>query len=328
MERNVFFDNVKGFLIFLVVLGHVLEKYYMQNSFLYVLWVGIYSFHMPLFIYVSGYFSKNIQKTQEHSFTRFLLPYFIWNTGIFAFRHFYFHTGSIYLLYAAVPYWYFLSVFTMILVLPVLTRIHYNIILAFGATLVLGFREEVGDFLSLSRTIYLLGFFLLGFYSNDIVFKFLRKQKIKILIAAGLAIFAFVWFVVMRFGLSEIIPPHLCYNTHYRYGKWLGLFIRVISIFAALLFGGLTLSWMTEKKCFLTKIGKNTLVIFVFHIYFVANILNPYLHVDPTTVLGCLSLILISMLLTFVLSTDVLNRAYNNLMNRIANVFLKEDRKS
>jgi fucose 4-O-acetylase-like acetyltransferase len=173
----------------------------------------------------------------------------------------------------------------------------------------------------------LLGFFLLGFYSNDIIFEFLRKQKIKILIAAGLALFAFVWFVVMRSGLSEIIPPHLCYNTHYRYGKWLGLFIRVISIFAALLFGGLALSWMTEKKCFLTKIGKNTIVIFVFHIYFVGDILNPYLHVDPTSALGCFSLILISMLLTFFLSADVLNGAYNNLMNWVANVFLKKERK-
>lgn len=59
-ERVDYFDNLKGLLIFLVVLGHFLEimltnskSTLVKSAYLY-----IYCFHMPLFVFVSGYLSK------------------------------------------------------------------------------------------------------------------------------------------------------------------------------------------------------------------------------------------------------------------------------
>ena len=49
--RNYSIDSVKGFLILCVIIGHVLLGSLEQNVFRYV----IYSFHMPLFMFVSGY---------------------------------------------------------------------------------------------------------------------------------------------------------------------------------------------------------------------------------------------------------------------------------
>ena len=60
-ERDYYFDNLKAVLIFLVVLGHFLLPIY-DDAFLVVLKRLIYVFHMPLFVFVSGYFSKNIYK--------------------------------------------------------------------------------------------------------------------------------------------------------------------------------------------------------------------------------------------------------------------------
>lgn len=57
-ERDYLFDNYKVFLIFLVVIGHFIEPSYTNNEFLYTLKWFIFSFHMPAFIFISGYFSK------------------------------------------------------------------------------------------------------------------------------------------------------------------------------------------------------------------------------------------------------------------------------
>ncbi len=60
-NRIVYLDNLKGFAIILVVFGHVAEKYlffdsYPEYNFIYkMIYDIVYSFHMPLFMIVSGF---------------------------------------------------------------------------------------------------------------------------------------------------------------------------------------------------------------------------------------------------------------------------------
>ena len=51
-QRSLYWDTLKGLLIILVVLGHCGTA--LSNGLI----SAIYAFHMPLFILVSGYFSK------------------------------------------------------------------------------------------------------------------------------------------------------------------------------------------------------------------------------------------------------------------------------
>lgn len=51
IQRNNTIDIIKGFLIVCVILGHVLLGSIDDNIFRYI----IYSFHMPLFMFMSGY---------------------------------------------------------------------------------------------------------------------------------------------------------------------------------------------------------------------------------------------------------------------------------
>lgn len=82
-ERDNFFDFIKGFLIFLVVWGHVVQFFCVGNPLHNPTYIWIYSFHMPLFIFVSGYFATRTVngdittcvKTRWH---RLLLPALIW----------------------------------------------------------------------------------------------------------------------------------------------------------------------------------------------------------------------------------------------------------
>jgi len=76
-ERINWIDQVKGFAIFLVVYGHnfpITEKY-------------IYSFHMPLFFMVAGFFHpiKQDKNSIVKRIKTILIPYFIWSMFLFVF---------------------------------------------------------------------------------------------------------------------------------------------------------------------------------------------------------------------------------------------------
>ena len=60
-ERDYLFDNYKAFLIVLVVVGHFIEVASDDNVMMETMKWIIFSFHMPAFVFISGYFSKKTQ---------------------------------------------------------------------------------------------------------------------------------------------------------------------------------------------------------------------------------------------------------------------------
>ena len=68
-------DNIKAILIFLVVLGHLFEL--RNQGFINFLVILIYFFHMPAFVFCSGYFSKPRNKK---AIVKFLLLYLVIQT--------------------------------------------------------------------------------------------------------------------------------------------------------------------------------------------------------------------------------------------------------
>lgn len=86
MKRNRYIDTVKAVGIFLVILGHhqtIFTQY-------------IYSFHMPLFFFLSGIFHKNYNSYRnffEKKIKLLIIPYFFFAITLFLFwlviaRHF------------------------------------------------------------------------------------------------------------------------------------------------------------------------------------------------------------------------------------------------
>lgn len=63
MARDTLFDSLKFVLISCVVLGHVLNLMH-DSQINLAIWNWLYSFEMPLFVFVSGYFTrkKSLQK--------------------------------------------------------------------------------------------------------------------------------------------------------------------------------------------------------------------------------------------------------------------------
>lgn len=84
-ERLMYIDALRGLAIFLVVLGHILIFNGYEKS---IITTTIYSFHMPLFMFISGYVArfsyKEIKNIPEligiifRKFNTILLPYIVW----------------------------------------------------------------------------------------------------------------------------------------------------------------------------------------------------------------------------------------------------------
>lgn len=87
-KRLKHIDATRGFAIVCVVIGHVLGKIVEAEGFntlspYNILFKFIYSFHMPLFFFLSGvfidsYLNKNKLKGIKTKFIRLMIPYFIW----------------------------------------------------------------------------------------------------------------------------------------------------------------------------------------------------------------------------------------------------------
>ena len=85
-SRLCYMDTYKGLLIFLMVVGHCLELY-QDDKICKLLYWFIYSFHMPVFIFISGFFSKNIDKPVKSLFEELIvpmIPFELLNWGIHA----------------------------------------------------------------------------------------------------------------------------------------------------------------------------------------------------------------------------------------------------
>jgi fucose 4-O-acetylase-like acetyltransferase len=57
--RDFSLDNTKMLLIAFVIIGHVIEPIIGRFEWVKALYIYIYLFHMPLFVYVSGVFSSS-----------------------------------------------------------------------------------------------------------------------------------------------------------------------------------------------------------------------------------------------------------------------------
>lgn len=79
-QRLYYIDNLKGFLILLVILGHCIQFTDMDYDH-NVVFRYIYSFHMPLFMAVSGFVSYKPQQewlTVKKRFFQLIVPFLAW----------------------------------------------------------------------------------------------------------------------------------------------------------------------------------------------------------------------------------------------------------
>lgn len=152
-ERDHRLDTAKGILICLVVLGHLLETVTTpQNTWIRLLLVGIYTFHMPAFIFMAGITSK------PQNLSRRIATLVIWLVGFQAlYGVFLVALGREFNFFSLKPYWILWFLLAMIWwtgLTPLIIRLRWtavaaSVVLSVGSGLV----PFVGYPLALSRTL-------------------------------------------------------------------------------------------------------------------------------------------------------------------------------
>lgn len=197
-NRDSYFDVVKGVAILLVIIGHSIQcgngEAFFTNNLFYnnILYKVIYSFHMPLFMLISGYFfyfSNNKYNTIHlignkvrtilipiisFSFLYFLLTKFSLSDGIMlSIRRF------VWTLFSIKIYWFLWAVLSIsiLLKLVLLLKNEYLIVCACLA-LFFVLPLIVDDNIGLYLFFYIYPYFLLGFLANKFgAYAYMQKKK-------------------------------------------------------------------------------------------------------------------------------------------------------
>ena len=88
-QRDAFFDNAKYLAIVLVAVGHAWEPLKGDSRVLEAAYTVVYTFHMPAFIIISGFFSRSFDMRPDRLrrlITGVAVPYIVFETAYPLFR--------------------------------------------------------------------------------------------------------------------------------------------------------------------------------------------------------------------------------------------------
>lgn len=169
MQRDYRADNIRFLLIFLVVFAHLLE--YISGDTADTLYRLIYTFHMGVFVFLTGCFASYKPRKILLSL---VWPYFLFQTLYKVFYGYVIQEAETVALTYTTPYWllwYLMAVVFYYLLIPMLQQKElWGRLLAFGtavaASLLAGLDETVGYYLTLSRFLCYMPFFVAGYYAG------------------------------------------------------------------------------------------------------------------------------------------------------------------
>ncbi|WNS76954.1 acyltransferase family protein [Bacillus sp. DTU_2020_1000418_1_SI_GHA_SEK_038] len=308
-KREYYFDNAKFILISLVVFGHFLQSFIEDSEGIYTLYKVIYTFHMPAFILISGYFAKGFNKKGYVSkITRkLILPYIIFQV-IYSVFYFFLYKESSFQVEPLKPHWslwFLISLFSWNIMLLAFTKYKasYSLGAAFIVGLLVGYIDWITNYLSLSRTFVFFPLFLIGYYLKREHFSFLQTAKIKL---AALCVLAIV-FTGFYFS-PDLNHEWLLGSKPYtemgaasigamltRLGFYILSLIMVFSFF----------SLVPKGHYFFTNLGKNTLYVYLLHGFFIRIFRESPVQHYFTEPQNYLLLAGASLLLTLLLSSKI-----------------------
>lgn len=273
INRDFKMDNVKALLITLVVIGHMADFYVNTSENMKFIYFFIYLFHMPLFIFLSGYFIKstvNGSRFKVEKVISYFILYLLFKLIMYAlFKYGFsveetnfntFNEGN-------VP-WYLLAMSIWIILIYVLKQFKpvFLVLISVLAGIVIGYDSFVGDYLTLSRVIVFFPFFLLGYYIDHNKFvTFLSSQKLRFFSLVVLIISILV--VYFNIGNIYQFRGFLTGRNSYEVLKQpiYGGFYRMLFYLLAVLLSTVCLLIVPKSKTIFTIIGQRTLQIYILH---------------------------------------------------------------
>lgn len=276
-QRLYIFDSIKFFLIFLVVFGHMME-YYRDVSYNSQLYGWIYLFHMPLFIFISGYFSKQDEDNNKFWKSEWLLleTLIVFHIGSLFFKVAIFekNVGLADIVIPGYGSWYLLSLVYWRAILQYTPSKWLNskwLLLSSIAISLLGGYVPIGGVFSVQRTFTFLPFFLMGYLIKKN--QWLDTIRINPMIATVLIVI--ITAVVIPICKIENVGERIHHVMMGTYSYFKGesfiphpLLSRAIFLIASSIMCVSVLSIFPKRKIpFISNYGKETLFFFVYHAF-------------------------------------------------------------
>lgn len=274
IRRDYFIDNLKAVLIILVIIGHFSMKYS---------WVPviermgkfIYTFHMPCFVFVSGYLAKRVHKDGKLKADRvlsFVWLYLLFEILLSVLRWSFGRGFTLTLFRVSQAPWYLLSMVVWYLLVPFIERIKpfWMILGSIAVGVLAGYINMIGWDFSMSRTLVYLPYFVIGFYlSEEKLKRFLARRELKILSAVILlaavilylfriqSIRPFLGIIYGGVGYSEVASLS---------SEDMGALFRLIWYAAAMVLSASVMQMIPKKRTWLSTLGARTLQIYILHV--------------------------------------------------------------
>ncbi|WLR48857.1 acyltransferase family protein [Halobacillus litoralis] len=271
MKRDAFFDNAKLVLIFLVVFGHIIQPFTDGSRPMYTLYTWIYTFHMPAFIFLAGFFAKGSGEKDYilQLAKKLILPYLIFQL-VYTGYYFFIGKGATLsgIFYPHWSLWFLFSLFCWHILLYWFKKIppFLGVAIAVQIGVLVGYFSDIGHHFSLSRTFVFFPFFLVGYWmTKEHVHKW-RTRRVK---EASLVVMAIVASVIALF--PEFSSGWLLGSKSYevlgspemggvfRLGVYVLAAVMTISVFA----------WVPNTQYRLTYLGGRTLYVYLLHGFFI-----------------------------------------------------------
>lgn len=274
--RLYFYDNAKFILIFLVVLAHAVSPFQTEYGAIGILWKTINTFHMPLMIFISGFFSKryigaNGSLKVQRAFSYFML-YLFSQLFVSLFEKLVLHNQSVgfSIVSARSSLWFLMCLGVWYLVLPFFSKFKGAAVIIAGIIigLIIGYDANVGHDLSLSRVFVHFPFFMAGYFCTPELIGKLNNTYIRFI---SIPLFTICVCVIVL--LDEYYPGRIitCSNSYenvmpvvdMQYGLvWLS---RLLFYALAFVTGASFFAIVPRVKVFFTRFGSRTLAVYILH---------------------------------------------------------------
>lgn len=309
---HTFMLNTKFLLILFVVIANCIEPLIQQSAVFHSLYLGIYTFHIPMFVMVTGYFSKNFRWDVQgiKSLQMIFYHYLIFQSLYSLLDSLAFHAPGVHYSFF-IPYsllWFLFSHFCWRLLLLLFIKMQHPLVVSVIIGILVGYAPFTGTMLSFSRTLVFFPFFLAGYYFHlDWIPKqLIRMNKwlsaIGLLGLLGILICLNVIPLDAKWLYSSFTYKELGSFRWYTVGYRLGVYaLEIISSFCFL-------SLVPRKPSILTEWGKYTVYVFLLHALITKTVISmgvfSYVHTSAQRVL----VLLLAMAFAWLLSQEWVRR--------------------
>ena len=294
----------------------------------------IYFFHMPLFVFISGMFSKSLAKRRERAFGELIVPFLaaqlLW-LAVFAVTKGPFAAATL-LFLPQYALWYLVALFIWRLLLPDLVKVRYILLIAAVLFFIGPFFDCVDKAFAIQKTLGFLFFFLLGYrFDADRVISFVRRVPLTLSLLVFAASFITLYLAFSNGVNSYSVLVVLCHTAKIggEGGYLLGAAAYAVAFAAGLVlsvcFLRLALSFKPLER--IAPVGSDTMPLYLAHGYVVRAMVKGLCLLTPLSLLPEPVLLIIFTLLTagivVAFSTEKWRGMYNKAIRACETVFLK-----